>query len=502
MGMDILKILKDVESKTFNLNDEMSDLKDNIKDLLDSSNEQTVFYVGTSNFVLDYYKNNPSTEWKIKNVFQLGYPYLFLESESNKDLKKTMTRAILKDQYWFLFEFTKRDFENVIIGFNDININRFTFKHYEYGGREVPSEELVNNYFGRPLLKDDYSYQYYFELINYVIETDKVPEITEEEYKHHLITFNSVPKQNLYLKYLNHLSRYKKSVTDDFGFPQKDEKLLYLKDFVQIIRNNSKSEIIQFPNAKDVITNGLFIDEYTSSVDRIVQVATGEEKNKYSNILRCFDISPYFLWDLLNSEYIQDFCLSNFESWWDDYVEIPIENLLCFIPKTINESYFQKKYEMVKQTKLTVHKKLENEKDSMFFDNNARQIILNDLTELRLCIKSRAYKAAIIMAGSILEAFLIDWLCEIDGRDYFAEDYTVIDKKYKHPRRADLKDYIDEIQKKRPDWIAGAKKATEIRKKRNLVHAKLYIAEGEISQDICYEMLQNLEAIINNRWNK
>ena len=163
---------------------------------------------------------------------------------------------------------------------------------------------------------------------------------------------------------------------------------------------------------------------------------------------------------------------------------------------------FKKKYEMVKQTKLTVHKKLENEKDSMFFDNNARQIILNDLTELRLCIKSRAYKAAIIMAGSILEAFLIDWLCEIDGRDYFAEDYTVIDKKYKHPRRADLKDYIDEIQKKRPDWITGAKKATEIRKKRHLVHAKLYIAEGEISQDICYEMLQNLEAIINNRWNK
>lgn len=97
MGMDILKILKDVESKTFNLNDEMSDLKDNIKDLLDSSNEHTVFYVGTSNFVLDYYKNSSSTEWKIKNVFQLGYPYLFLESKSNKDLKKAMTRAILKD---------------------------------------------------------------------------------------------------------------------------------------------------------------------------------------------------------------------------------------------------------------------------------------------------------------------------------------------------------------------------------------------------------------------
>ena len=78
----------------------------------------------------------------------------------------------------------------------------------------------------------------------------------------------------------------------------------------------------------------------------------------------------------------------------------------------------------------------------------------------------------------------------------------IVDKKYNAERIADLKDYIDEIQKKRPTWISGAKKATEIRKKRNLVHAKLYITEGEVSKDICHEMIQNLESIINNRWNK
>ena len=65
MGMDILKILKDVESKNFILNDELTDIKDDLKELLDSAKEQNVFYVGTSSFVLDYYKNNPSTEWKI-----------------------------------------------------------------------------------------------------------------------------------------------------------------------------------------------------------------------------------------------------------------------------------------------------------------------------------------------------------------------------------------------------------------------------------------------------
>lgn len=248
--MNILQILKGVENRTFTLNEDMTEIKDNLKELLDSSEEQIVFYVGTSNFVLDYYKNNPKTEWKIKNIFQLGYPYLFLESEKNKDFKKAVTRSILKDQYWMLFEFTKRDFKNVIIGFNDINVNRFTFKHYESAGRPVPSEELVNNYFGRPLLKDDYSYPYYFELINYVIETDKVPEITEEEYKHHSITFNSVPKENCYLKYLDYLSRYKKSVTDDFGFPLENEKILPLKNIVQLIQNDSKNETIICPKKK------------------------------------------------------------------------------------------------------------------------------------------------------------------------------------------------------------------------------------------------------------
>ena len=80
------------------------------------------------------------------------------------------------------------------------------------------------------------------------------------------------------------------------------------------------------------------------------------------------------------------------------------------------------------------------------------------------------------------------------------EDYLVPDKRHNYQRRADLMDYIDVIQKRRPDWIEGARKATEIRRKRNLVHAKLYIEEGEITQEICYEMLKNLEVIIHNRW--
>lgn len=500
MSMDILKIIKEVETRKFTFNDDMSDINDNLKEILDSSKEPNVFYVGTSNFVLNYYKNNPSTEWKIKNIFQLGYPYRFLESEKNKDLQKTITRAILKDKYWMLFEFTKRDFENIIIGFNDINTNRFSFKYYEEEG-PVPSEEMVNKYFGKPLLKEDYPYSYYFNLINYVIETGMAPEITEEEYKNHLITFNSVPKKNLYLKYLDYLSRYKKSVTDDFGFPLKNEKLLPIKSFVRVIRNDSKNSNVILPRENDVITRGLYIDDLTSSLDRTIQVATGKENENYKYILRTFDVNPYFLWALLDSDFIQDFCLSEFECFWDELIEVPIDDLVCFIPEEINESLFKKMYEIAKQTKLSVHNKLENNEKSSFFDSNAKQIILKDLTELRLCFKAKAYKATIILAGSILEAFLIDWLSEIDGINYFNQNLMIHNKRTGTEERADLIDYIDRIQAlKKSSWNDAAKKATEIRKKRNLIHAKLYINDCDISKETCTEVINYLEYIVNTRW--
>ena len=166
------------------------------------------------------------------------------------------------------------------------------------------------------------------------------------------------------------------------------------------------------------------------------------------------------------------------------------------------EKMFSRKYEVVYGYEVNPKLKAHNMISSKDFCNNrSKESVQKNLAEIKNDMDVGSYYSAMILMGSVLEAFLIDWLSEIDGKDYFSEDYMIFDKKYNHERRADLKDYIDEIQKKRPDWISGAKKATEIRKKRNLVHAKLYIAEGEVSQDICYEMLQNLEAIINNRWN-
>jgi hypothetical protein len=490
MTMDILKIIKEVETRKFFLNTENNcHLADNLSELLISAHEEYVFYVGINDFVLDYYKQNPKTNWKIKAIFQLGNPFLFFYLNNCKNTEGLITRAILKDKQWSLFIFTKNDFESVIIGFDDFH--RYSFEdEFKYDEEKSYKEYGNEEYIGRPVLDKNYNPTHYFELINLAIERNATPDFTEEEYEMHPFSFTIIPKESFFLKYLDYLSRYKKSVVEDFGLPTEKEKITSLKDIVQFVHQFSDKDNNISINENDIVTNGLFLNIDTNSVSKHISIANKNEMQKFKFVLRSFSLSPYYIWALLNSEFIQDYCLSNFE-YYDDFEPVEMKNLPCFIPKTINNSYFQKKYEVVKQTKLTVHKKLENNETSSFFNNNAKEIILKDLTELRLCFKAKAYKATIIMAGSILEAFLIDWLSEIDGINYFN----------KKEERYGLAYYIDKIHNlKKSTWDDAAKKARTITKKRNLVHAKLYIDDSDISKETCTEVINYLEYVVKTRW--
>ena len=81
----------------------------------------------------------------------------------------------------------------------------------------------------------------------------------------------------------------------------------------------------------------------------------------------------------------------------------------------------------------------------------------------------------------------------------FEEDYMVTDRNGRI-KRADLIDYINEIKYiERPHWIEGATKAHEIRKKRNLVHAKLGINSDEIDRDTCRMVIDYLRDVIKTR---
>lgn len=77
----------------------------------------------------------------------------------------------------------------------------------------------------------------------------------------------------------------------------------------------------------------------------------------------------------------------------------------------------------------------------------------------------------------------------------------IFDKYRKRYRRADLIDYINTINElEKPNWMDAADKVTTIRKKRNLVHAKLYINDNDISKETCTQVIDYLEYVINTRW--
>lgn len=124
------------------------------------------------------------------------------------------------------------------------------------------------------------------------------------------------------------------------------------------------------------------------------------------------------------------------------------------------------------------------------------KLIRADVLELNTCYKAKAYKATLIIAGSILEAVLLDWLSEKDGVNYF-------ETQYKSPKHDNLLNYINAIKElEAPRWVQEAQMAHDIRKKRNLVHAKLGIDSDEVNEETCKMVLDYLEKVISTRAGK
>lgn len=117
-----------------------------------------------------------------------------------------------------------------------------------------------------------------------------------------------------------------------------------------------------------------------------------------------------------------------------------------------------------------------------------------DIDELKICYANGAYKAATILAGSILEAILIDWLSEIWKTDYFTEEFPTGDG-----HKATLADYINKIKFiKQPAWMKEAEEAHHIRAMRNSVHAKISIGQS-ISRKDCDKVIKYLQDVLVSR---
>ena len=115
-----------------------------------------------------------------------------------------------------------------------------------------------------------------------------------------------------------------------------------------------------------------------------------------------------------------------------------------------------------------------------------QDVIKSDLKEIERCYSGNAYKAAIVLCGSVLEAFLYDWLKE--GNIQIKENW-------------DLKEYITQIENACwPKWEIGAKKATDIRKSRNLIHPEKYVKDfSKIDQKLCDDIIKALDYVTKTR---
>lgn len=487
-------------------------VSDDLSTRLSEEKSDTFFYMGINEFVLKYYAENPNSEWKIKAVLQCGFPFEFSDAKknSNSNFSDKLLRIHLLNKKWSIFIFTKQPFSVVTLGFDDRNTyaNLKNIRNQRQPDVNCQLDELPEDYNGNPFTAIDFYNEDHYGLLDNYLSNEKIPVLTNSEYQELKYSFTEIPVEYFRIDYLDYLSRYKKSVIDIFGYPKQDEKITKLKNIVEFVNAPGKKSV--YPDEKTRRTHVLIKDFFFQNTNLKPTVRIGEQNIDYPTFWEEYEIksymktiSPYYLYCLLSSEFVSDYYSEHYdvENYYDSNTPLPLEDCI-FIEMTSGsmcDKKYQEKYERDINPKTKAHAMITAQK---FTNKNAKESIEKYLAEIKNDIDAGSFYSATILMGSVLEAFLIDWLCEIDGKDYFSKDYTVIDKRYNHPRRADLKDYIDEIQNKRPDWISGAKKATEIRKKRNLVHAKLYIAEGEVSQDICYEMLQNLEAIINNRWNK
>lgn len=476
---------------------------DNLEKYLEEEKDDTYYYIGVNQFVLDYYKNNPNSEWKIKAILQLGFPYDFLPGDKEHPVLNYnfVVWSFLENKKWSLFVFTKRDFSNVVLGFDDNN----TFAHLESikNKRDIQfnsrKEELSEKAPGSICFVFNPDDEMRDNLIVDYLVNDKVRVLSKDEKRKSGYSFNEVPVEKFKLEYLDYLSRYKESVVEIFGYPEKGEKITKLKNVVKFINSPGQETVYPDDRRANVLLKDLFFHD--GKLKPTVRI--GEQNIDYYTFFEeyefySYDVSPYYLYCLLSSEFIIDYFSDRYseDKYYDSSTPLPFDDcpFIDLPSKNINLNLYKEKYELDINPRLKVHNILEN-KD--FANQNAKEAVNKFLVEINDAIKNGLYYSATIVIGSVLEAFLIDWLSEIDGKDYFKEPYLLPEKNNK---RADLKDYIDIIQKKRPDWIDGAKKATFIRTKRNTVHAKLYIEEKEISEKTCMELLNDLNAIIHNRW--
>jgi hypothetical protein len=113
-------------------------------------------------------------------------------------------------------------------------------------------------------------------------------------------------------------------------------------------------------------------------------------------------------------------------------------------------------------------------------------LLMTDFDEVEKCLEVHVYKACLTLCGSILEVVLLDWLTEIEGKDYFGPKNNIT---------------LDAMIKKLERHLGYAySKARNIKNKRNLVHPNVLLnSSTEINNEVCQAVICDLEDVFRQR---
>ncbi len=418
-----------------------------------------------------YFELNPDTDWKLNDVYQLDDVFydviVFDERQKGVCIHNEKKLNVL-------FHFSRYGAKTVTIGFNpyledtllDYNLGYTDF--WKLNG--IKEEEI--------------------EIKKYTKETDSLeihsvllPNKSLSSTLFDALQPAYIKRDNFLNSYLCLLSRYKTEVTDFYGFPTHKETHMPLNELV---------EFVEPPNVKpgDILISGYYLNDYIDDdhcyINSEFRIIEKDDVNFISEIytsklgqaiLRCPEkIRKYIcIYLYYRSTIVNEFIL--FDNIPNCY---SLEDIPVFIPEgdlTKFDSIFDDFKAPIKKLKLhnISVKKIDTE-----------QLMNKYMDQFEKCINIEAYTAAMIMAGSVLEAFLSDWVAAEEGDD-------TIDS---------LDECINKLQDKygfeNPPWDADT--AHLIRKNRNYVHPKkLLKASKEINKDMCYEAYTYLKYIIDYR---
>ena len=343
-------------------------------------------------------------------------------------------------------------------------------------------------------LPKEYS-QYIYEIENWINNNNEPKDLNQTDTFGEIAYNKFLPQENLNpLYYITYEQN------------NKTEKNAKLSDYAEIIYPKSLSS---FKDFKDLNVKVITADEYNTSYKNLNNSARTDTQLKTNDILinnkneiyLCSSIDDYKtpIYVSPNNQVVLRgkmginahalYCILKLD---DDlsYNVISPEMPVIEIKEDIDydelyENLVGKKHSyyiegvnddnLKKQVQTCAHKQMED-------------VVQSDLAEICRCYDNKAYKAAIILCGSVLEAILYDWLKEM-GED-IDDNWTLID-------------YINQIKfLYKPKWFDAATKAHEIRKKRNYIHPKKYVENNTlIDKKLCDNMREYLDYVIKTKQN-